>query len=385
MLGLSVSEQSAQRALAEASGKGLRRCIFLLLTGGPSPLETFDPKPHAPAEIRGPFRAISTATPGVSLSETLPLLAQRTNKVAVLRSLWHDATPIHETSQQLLQTGRLARSGIEYPSVGSMVARLLGPRGSLPPYAVLPRPLATNGVVMWQGQRAGHLGEEFDPWDVSLDAQVAADDASVSNLDLPEEMRVAADWRLEPDACRRAYGETSFGRSCLLARRLVEQGVRFVTVNMFDSLAHQVTWDCHANGGSAPGSLFDYRDTLCPDFDRAFVALLDDLDERGLLQETLVVASGEFGRTPRVNESGGRDHWTGVWSAVLAGGGVEGGQTIGASDSRGMAPADRPIHAAELSSTILHSLGIDPAATIACPDGSDCPVADQPPIEALVA
>ena len=388
VLGLTVRDQSAQRAYAEANGKGLRRCIFLLLTGGPSALETFDPKPLAPADIRGPFKAVATSVPGVCLSETLPLLAQRTGKVALLRSLWHDATPIHETSQQLLQTGRLSRSGINFPSTGSMVARALGVRGNLPPYAVLPRPLSSSGVVMWQGQAAGHLGEAFDPWDLSRESPPASSGnghsgngeaaaAAVRNL------QSAADLRTETDQIRRQYGETPFGKSCLQARRLVEQGVRFVTVNMFDSLADRVTWDCHASARWAPGNLFDYRDSICPDFDRAFSALIDDLELRGLLQETLVVAAGEFGRTPRINEFGGRDHWTGVWSAVLAGGGIEGGQVIGASDSRGSLPADSPVHAAQIAPSIMHSLGIDLGLTLATPDGTQYALADAPPIAAV--
>jgi hypothetical protein len=399
VLGLSVAEQ---RARAEASGKGLRRCIFVLMTGGPSHFETFDPKPAAPGEIRGPFKPTATATPGLQFCETLPLLAQRSNRIAVVRSLYHDASPIHETGQQLLQTGRLVQNDLVPPSLGSIVSRLLGSRNDLPAYAVLPRPLGDTGVAIWQGQRGGDLGTQFDPWDVrnaefgmrNAELGIPAGglpvaDSSQSGLGRiaefdPVRMGAAADWMAEPDACRRSYGDSEFGRSCLAARRLVEQGVRFVTVNMFDTLATRVTWDCHANASWAPATMADYRNTLCPDFDRALTTLLDDLDQRGLLKETLVVAAGEFGRTPRINDRGGRDHWPGVWSVLLAGGGIAGGQVLGASDARGMFPAERPVSPAELAATILHVLGIDLATRLKLPQGAEIALADAEPIKELV-
>jgi hypothetical protein len=386
VLGLSVAEQ---RARAEASGKGLRRCIFVLMTGGPSHFETFDPKPLAPGEFRGPFKSIATATPGLSLCETLPLLAQRSEKFALVRGLSHDATPIHETGQQLIQTGRLVRKNLVPPSLGSIVSRLLGPRNELPPYAVLPRSLGDTGVAIWQGQRAGDLGAEFDPWYLNgaepgvrnADSGIPAE--AEPSYD-PLRLAAAANSMLESEKCRRIYGESEFGSACLSARRLVEQGVRFVTVNMFDSLAGRVTWDCHANESCAPATLADYRNTLCPDFDRTMSTLLDDLEQRGLLHETLVVAAGEFGRTPRINERGGRDHWSGAWSVLLAGGGVCGGQVLGASDAHGTFPAERPVGPAELAATILHVLGIDLATRLALPQGAEIAIADAEPIEELV-
>lgn len=380
VLGLSASERLArQQALAAAAGKGkgLRRCIFVLMTGGASHLETFDPKPNAPAEFRGPFKAISTAISGVQFSETLPLLAQRADRLTVLRSLSHNAAPIHETGQQLIQTGRLARGGTHPPSLGSLVARLLGPRNNLPAYAVLPRPLGHTGVSMWQGQEAGVLGSDYDPWNVSLDSTGVSED-------ITPEMSGARNASGEPEHVRRLYGDTEFGQSCLMARRLVERGVRFVTVNMFDRLDNRVTWDCHANDHWSPGGLYDYRDTICPDFDRGLSALLDDLAQRGLLQETLVVAVGEFGRTPRVNDRGGRDHWPGVWSAVLAGGGIPGGTVVGASDFHGSIPADRPVHPAELAATILHSLGLDSTSQLSLAEDRQLTLADGEPIRELV-
>lgn len=393
VLGLSVAEQ---RARAEASGKGLRRCIFILMTGGPSHIETFDPKPGAPAEIRGPFKPIATATPGVQFCETLPLLAQRSEKFTLLRSLSHDATPIHETGQQLLQAGRLAYGNVLPPSLGSIVSRLLGSRNDLPAYAVLPRPLGDTGVAIWQGQRAGDLGAEFEPWNVmgddfgfrnadfGLTTEAGASADQLVAVGDPLRMATAANWMSEPDQIRRSYGDSEFGRSCLSARRLVEQGVRFVTVNMFDSLVGRVTWDCHANSNWAPATLLDYRNSLCPDFDRVTSTLLDDLEQRGLLEETLVVAAGEFGRSPRINAQGGRDHWPGVWSALLAGGGIAGGQVLGASDAHGMYPSERPVSPAELAATILHTQGVDLSTRLALPQGKEIALADADPIGEIV-
>jgi uncharacterized protein (DUF1501 family) len=210
-------------------------------------------------------------------------------------------------------------------------------------------------------------------------------DASTSPGPEPAQASLVRKWLRDPDGERRAYGESDFARSCLAARRLVEQGVRFVTINMFDSLADRVTWDCHANGTWAPATLGDYRNSLCPDLDRSLSALLDDLQQRGLLEETLVVVSGEFGRTPRVNERGGRDHWTGVWSTLIAGGGVKGGLVVGSSDARGAHPAERPVSPAELSATILQSLGVDLNTQLTLPQGGEIALADAAPISELFA
>jgi uncharacterized protein (DUF1501 family) len=366
VVGLSVAEQAA------SSDKTADRtsCIFVLMTGGPSPLETFDPKPDAPAEIRGPLKAISTAVPGTALSESLPRLAQRADKFAILRSLQHQAAPIHETGLQLLQTGRLARGEFRSPSFGSAVASILGSRGEVPPFVVLPRLLGHTGVNAYQGQQAGFLGAEYDPLTAADDH---ADDESLTRATISD----------EPESVRQAYGENRFGRLCLQARELVEHGVRCVTVNLFDRLTNQLTWDCHGRGPWAPATLFDYRDVLCPQFDRALAALFDDLEQRGLWDDTLVVAVGEFGRTPHVNEHGGRDHWPGVWSALVAGGGVQGGQVIGASDSHAAAPADRPIEPGELTATIYHSLGLDLETPLTVDGEATVPLVEHQPIAEL--
>jgi hypothetical protein len=324
-------------------------------------------------------------------------LAQRSEKFTLLRSLSHDATPIHETGQQLLQAGRLAYGNVLPPSLGSIVSRLLGSRNELPAYAVVPRPLGDTGVAIWQGQRAGDLGAGFEPWnaieedfefqnsDFRLTTEAAGSSTESQNpIGDPVRMASAANWMSEPEQLRRSYGDSEFGRSCLSARRLVEQGVRFVTVNMFDSLMGRVTWDCHANSNWAPGTFSDYRNSLCPDFDRVLSTLLDDLEQRGLLKETLVVAAGEFGRTPRINSQGGRDHWPGVWSALLAGGGIAGGQVLGESDARGMYPSERPVSPAELAATILHTQGVDLSTRLALPQGKEIALADAEPIDELV-
>ncbi len=194
--------------------------------------------------------------------------------------------------------------------------------------------------------------------------------------------RNAFDLDDEGPGVRDAYGRTTFGQSCLLARRLVEAGVRLVTVNMFETVFNRVTWDCH---GSSPFSTMDdYARELLPTFDQAFAALIDDLDQRGRLESTLVVAAGEFGRTPRINAAGGRDHWPGVWSVALAGGGVRGGQVVGASDDHAASPADRPVTPQNLLATIYHSLGIDSTQYLTRPDDESYPlVEDAGPIREL--
>lgn len=380
VVGLPVAEQAAL-ARSRAAG-GRRSCILILMTGGPSQFETFDPKPEAPSEIRGPLRPIATSVPGVAVSEGLPQLAKRAHQFSILRSVYHSAAPIHETGFQLLQTGRLAQGGRTFPSVGSVAARLLGPRSGAPPYVVLPGLLQDTGVRAYRGQGAGFWETEYAPI-VPPSSQKASD---VGRSNGPEESDLLR-WSLaeESDSVCNTYGENPFGRLCLHARQLVERGVRFVTINLFDHLVNQVTWDCHANKPTAPGTLLDYRDRLCPQFDRALAALLDDLGRRGLLDETLVMAAGEFGRTPRLNANGGRDHWPGVWSALVAGGGVIGGQLIGASDVCGGSPQDRPVPLAELAATLYRGLGIDLKTMLVDDDGTETPLIEAEPIGELFA
>jgi hypothetical protein len=313
-----------------------------MLVGGPSQLETWDPKPGAPAEVRGPFRPIATAVPGVQVCEHLPRSAARLDRLTLVRSLHHDAAPIHETGHQLVQTGRLSRADDEAPHAGSVVSRLLGPRNGTPASVMLPGPIGNTGVGVAHGQTAGALGSAYEPVVPTATGPFAG----------------LYDVRGETGRTREAYGPTEFGRNCLRARRFVEAGARFVTVNMFRSVFDGPTWDCH---GHAPFStLEDCAASVLPVFDRAFNALLDDLERLGRLGSTLVVATGEFGRTPQINRSGGRDHWPQVWSAALAGGGARGGQVIGASDDHAAYPSTRPVTPAELAATMYRALGLAP-------------------------
>ena len=323
-LGLGLPGRSP---LGSGAGPRANAVILVMMVGGPSPFETFDPKPDAPAEIRGPFGSIATAVPGVRVSEHLPRIATRMGRLALIRSLHHDAAPIHETGLQLIGTGRLASPGSEDPHLGAIAARDLGPRGKAPAFAILPGPIGNTGVAASRGQVAGPLGESFGP-------------------EFP---------RLDPDD-----GRSTFARSCRAAARLVEAGSRVVVINMAETVFDRPTWDAH---GRRPFSDFaDLAGAVLPDFDRGFSALVDDLGSRGLLGSTLVVATGEMGRTPRINESGGRDHWPAAWSALLAGGDVGDGRVIGATGPRGGEPVDHPFAAADLFALMALHLGIEPTA-----------------------
>jgi hypothetical protein len=273
-------------------------CIRLLLVGGPSQLDTWDPKPDAPSNVRGPYSTIPTKNPGVRFSSLFPRMAASSDRFTLIRSMNHSAPPIHEAGLQLLQTGRYSGEGIS--SVKSTV--------------ILPKPLSDLGSSSGTGQQTS--------------LQVRLPD--VAN-----------------DPMRSHYGATSFGDDCLRAARLVEQGVRQVTVNMFTTVYDTITWDCHAASGSLPSTLADYAQ-LGTTFDLAFTALLEDLDQRGLLDSTLIVAGGEFGRTPLLNREGGRDHWAGAWSMLLAGAGTEKGRVIGHTDRLGGEVVDTPLTPADI-------------------------------------
>ncbi|MCA9115227.1 MAG: DUF1501 domain-containing protein [Planctomycetaceae bacterium] len=384
VVGLSLAEQRALASARTSSGGG--SCILILMSGGPSQYETFDPKPDAPAWVRGPSRSIATAVPGVRLNESLPRLAERMNRFSLVRTLHHDAAPIHEAGLQLLQTGHLAGRGGQYPPVGSVVSQLHGDRGRIPAFVTLPRLLTATGVSASRGQTAGFLGSQHDPI-TALDQEVDTapeEPTAVRNLASGLDSRMAGiSVTDEPEHIRRSYGENRFGRLCLQARRLVECGVRCVTINLFDELAGRITWDCHGHAETAPATLFSYRDLLCPQFDRAVSALLDDLEQRDLLRHTLVAATGEFGRTAKVNTNVGRDHWTGAWSALVAGGGTVPGQVIGETDPLGETPQKRPVHVGELVATMYHSLGIDPARELETEEGKTFRLTEHTPIGEL--
>jgi hypothetical protein len=407
-LGAFGLNQGVLNAAVNSASTADRAVILLLLVGGPSQLETWDPKPDAPTDVKGPFRSIATRCSGVQICEHLPRLASRMDQIALVRSVHHDAAPIHETGHQLLQTGRLCQEGEEAPHFGSVIARLTGTREGQPVSVILPRPIASTGVPISHGQSAGWLGASYDALTLNADPgapgfdprsalgcasglldKFARGESSRERapLDSSEPILTPTVWSAfelggEKTHTREAYGHSTFGQSCLLARRLVEAGVRVVTVNMFATVFNQVTWDCH---GSAPFStLGDYARELLPTLDRAFSALIDDLDGRGRLDSTLVVAASEFGRTPRINAAGGRDHWPGVWSAALAGGGVRGGQVIGASDADAGAPSDRPVTPQDLLATIYYSMGIDSSEYLSGTDMPSMPIVeDGAPIREL--
>jgi len=401
-------------------GKKDVNCIHLMLVGGPSQLDTWDPKPNAPVEIRGPYKAIRTNVPGIEISENFPRMAKHADKYALIRSLYHTAAAVHDTGHQMMQTGRLFQGGIEYPNMGSVLAKLKGPKGDVPPHVLMPRPIGNTGGNMPHGQNAGFLGKSFDPFVLNADPSdpnfkvpdmlppdyltaLRVDrrrdwremiDKSVSMFETSQDARLldstfhqaytlmssqkareAFELHKEPQATREKYGMNRFGQSCLLARRLIEAGVRFVTVNMFETVFDEITWDIHGSKPFSPISC--YRDLVGPMFDMAYSSLLDELAQRGLLSKTMVLATGEFGRTPKVNPAGGRDHWPQCWTILMAGGGIKGGQVIGSSDEIGSAPKDRPTTPAQVAATVFQGLGIDLATELPGAQSRPIPLVDR--------
>jgi len=299
------------------------------------------------------------------------------DRLAILRSVYHDEAPIHETGCQLLQTGRLCRAGEEAPHFGTVVGYFGGSRNGMPASVLLPGPLESTGIDIPHGQSSAWLGAAWAPF--SLDEEAAGPEFDASRALDRVRARSSArpssvlnenpfDLEAEVQKLRDEYGRSSLGQSCLLARRLVEAGVRVVTVNMSQTVFNKITWDCH--GGSPFSTLDDYARILLPDFDRAFAALIDDLEQRGRLDSTLVVAAGEFGRTPRINSAGGRDHWPGVWSVAMAGGGIRAGQVVGASDAEAAYPALRPVSPQDILASIYYFMGIAPSQSLARPGGA---------------
>jgi len=328
-----------------------KSCIFINMVGGPAHLDTFDPKPDAPSDVRGPFQPIQTKVPGIHLSELFPKLAKLTDKFSLIRSMNHDAPPVHECGFQLLNTGRLFRDGPEWPSVGAVAGYLLGPQTpGARTWSVFPEEPIATGMSVSHGQGEGWLKN--------------------TGCEL---MGVYAAGLYRPNGIG-WIGDAS----CAVYR-----GFRFVGVNMFRTVFDSPSWDCHADGGSLRTDLNDIRETVAPSFDNAFSRLLTNLEESGLLDSTLVVATGEFGRTPKLNSNGGRDHWAGCWSALVAGGGVKGGQVIGRSDRTGTEPADRPVSPQELVASIFHALSIPTNATIPGPDSSPVAVYPAAPVAEL--
>jgi hypothetical protein len=377
-------------------------------------------KPQAPSEIRGPYKPIPTNVDGIRISEIFPRMAHHADKFSLVRSVYHTAAAVHDTGHQMMQTGRLFAGGIEYPHYGCVLSKLKGPRGDSPAHVLLPRPIGNTGGQLPHGQTAGFLGKAYDPfvlnadpsaknfqvpdllppgylpamrvdrrlaWRKLVDSTVkdfeASPDAKLLDstfdqaytLMSSDKAREAFALDQEPEKVREKYGQNRFGQSCLLARRLVESGVRFVTVNMFETVFDEITWDIH---GSRPFSPIQcYSNEVGPMFDNAYSSLLEDLSERGMLENTLVLATGEFGRTPKINPAGGRDHWPQCWTMVFAGGGVKGGRIVGASDEIGGYPADRPVTPGEVAATVYTALGIDLEKELPGPSGRPIPLVDR--------
>ena len=418
-IGLTLPQYLAAKEQSGQSPDNDRACIMIFNLGAPSQLDTFDMKPNAPAEVRGPFNSINTSAPGIQLSEILPLHAKIADKIGFVRSVNHTGAAVHDAGWQMMQTGRQFAGGVNTPHAGAVLSYLKGRKTDLPPFVVLPETMGRGGGNLPNGQAGGFLGKAMDPFSLMADPSVAnfkvpdllppADigtvrldrrrsmrdivDARVSEFEASEsaalldgnfqaafrlmtsdQARGAFDLTKEKPEVRERYGMNRFGQCCLLARRLIEAGVRFVTINTFLTVFDEITWDIH---GSKPfTSIEGMRDIVAPMYDKAYSALIEDLSERGMLDKTMVCNFAEFGRTPRVNPAGGRDHWPQCYTVYFAGGGVKGGQAVGASDPIGGVPADRPVGPGEVVATVFHSLGLDLDTLLPGPAGRPFPIVD---------
>jgi hypothetical protein len=396
-----------------------KACILIFLSGGPPQHETFDPKPGAPLEIRGILNSRPTSVPGVHFSETLPHTARVAHRMAVIRSMTTEINS-HSTSGYYMLTGYPHTSKAEsmppdhsdWPSIAAVVGALKPAEGSPLSSVVLPEPVFNNPNILWPGQNGGFMGPNWhphvlkcDPRQDRVEIEGMSPPPGVSEVRIHERgalleqldhhfnssiaapgfvdfgrmqqkafevlhaprSRAAFELDREPEAMRQAYGRHKFGQSALLARRLVEAGVRLVQLNWpredGDTAIGNPLWDTHSRNTER------VRDVLCPQFDRTYATLLEDLHQRGLLEETLVVAMGEFGRSPKINAAGGRDHWGQVFSVALAGAGIQGGQLIGSSDKVGGVPESRPVRPPDLAASIFHLLGINPRSEFMDPLG----------------
>jgi hypothetical protein len=428
-----IAGKTAAVGPAATPGPGFgraKRCIFLFMWGGPSQLDTFDLKPGAPDTIRGPFKPVATKVPGLRICEHFRHLPALMDKVAVIRSLTHD-DPAHLSSGHATVTGQLAPvvnsdkdppSGKDSPHVGSLVSKLFPAPATLPSFVMLPwkayHPSAPGGQA--PGQHGGWLGPAYDPllvtgdpnapgWGVpalqlqqgmtpslladrykllkELDSQRAAmeksaaatrmtgDQAKAVSLLSSTAVRKAFDLSEEPAAARDRYGRNIHGQCVLLARRLIEQGVPIVNVNWHND--GQSFWDTHGNNFNR------LKNDLIPVADQALAALLADLSERGMLDDTIIAWVGEFGRRPEISGGSGREHWPNCYSGLLAGGGVAGGAVYGRSDAHAKYPANDPVTPQDYAATLMHALGVPHAQTLQGPDGRPHHVYGGKPIAAL--
>jgi hypothetical protein len=399
LLGLSLPGFLARQAEAATSaplslGRGwgkAKSVIFVFLQGGPPHLDLWDPKPDTPDNIRSPFKLIHSKVPGMDFCETLPRLAGCADKYTLLRSVSYSPngllnhTAAHYqmltgyTPDKVSPTGQLEPpSPNDYPNVGSNVIRLKPPEQPMLPFVMLPRPLQESNVIGKAGT-AGFLGRAYNEY---------YDKAF--RFILSGRAKRAFDLNREPIAVRERYGRHTFGQSLLLARRLIEAGTRFVQVN-WPAVANgdpmTEAWDCHYE------ILKPVRDLHAPKLDSALSSLVQDLDERGMLKDTLVLAIGEFGRSPRkgvstsgnINKPEGRDHWPYCYTALICGGGIASGRVFGKSDVHGSAPVDSPVNPIELLATIYHALGIDPATEVRNHLNQPRPLVDAKPVLGLFA
>ena len=361
----------ARSSLNQAVRRPARQAIVICLNGGPSQIDTWDPKPFADSSVRNFHPACQTSLPGVAISENLPGMAQRMHHVALVRSMHHDGAATHSVGTQLLLTGRSFLHQEAFPHWGSVASHLLGSTGPLPANVMLGGALGADFTSEGDGQTAAWLPSRHAPF-------CAGESAAITGSPL---LRRALDVAQESAEVQQRYGRHDLGRMCLQARRLIERGSRVVTVNQFTSVIGRTTWDMHATGGRLTSTAADYRDILCPQLDQALCNLLDDLAASGLLSETIVAVCGEMGRSPQINRYGGRDHHTGAWSVLLAGGPIQAGQVIGSTDAHAEAPATRPVSPAELTATLFGALGINAAETsISGIDGRPLQVLNAEPV-----
>ncbi len=403
-MGLTLPGLLELQARAEARGQGPRdvSLIFLFLHGGLSTIDTFDLKPEAPAEFRGDFRPVATNVPGIQICEHMPRTARQMDKFALIRSFRHHNSD-HGAADHYMLTGYFPQAGFnpglnpnnQRPAHGAVIARKLGPRGGVPPYVCLPKAHPSTGPAYLGStvapfvidadpnapnfsvpdivpppalpadrlERRRDLLRQVDRYQQAVETQANRHARAVTdfqreafNLMTSPAARRAFDIQAESERVREEYGRNSLGQSCLMARRLVEAGVRCVTID-------HSNWDTHDN------NFLTLRRELLPALDGGLAALFRDLADRGLLSTTLVVVSGEFGRTPRINRNAGRDHWGPAFTVALGGGGIKGGRVIGRSDPRAERPAADPHGPENLAATIYHLLGIDPAEEFYTADG----------------
>jgi hypothetical protein len=416
-LGLGLDDWLRFRATAAdpvKAGPLARNCILVWLAGGPSHIDTFDPKPDAPKDVKGEFKPIATSVPGLNISEVFPNLAKVMDRFTLIRSMTSPEAD-HDRASHHLLTGYRPSPALVYPSYGSAVSKVReSRRGMLPPYVAIPDGPAFSS--------SGYLTPAYDPFPVGGDPNLES--FRVRNLTPPDRLTLdrllrrramvksldefardvpptslttsrdqfaeqayslmtssaaLAAFRLgdESPSVREKYGRNPFGQSCLLARRLIEAGVSFVTVN--DRGPGPLGWDTHQQNFPT------IKNTLAPPLDRGVSALIEDLADRRLLDQTLLVVMGEFGRTPKINPSAGRDHHGRANSLLLAGAGIPGGRVLGKTDARGDLPTERPVTPADLAAVLYRKLGIDPEQKFEAPDGRPIRLVDggQPPVELI--